>query len=36
MDVLGTLSELTIDFRRTEIQLLSRDQSDRAVVAMSW
>jgi len=35
MHVLGTLSELTIDYRRKEIQLLSRDQSDRAVVAMS-
>jgi hypothetical protein len=36
MDVLGTLSELTIDYRRKEIQLLPPGQPDRAVVALGW
>jgi clan AA aspartic protease (TIGR02281 family) len=33
MDVLGTLDELTIDYRRDELQLLPRDPWSRVIVA---
>lgn len=36
MDVLGTLDELTIDYRRNELQLLPHEQWSKFVVALQW
>ncbi|MFI4868951.1 MAG: aspartyl protease family protein [Steroidobacterales bacterium] len=36
MDVLGSLDELTIDYRRNELQLLPHEQWAHIVVALGW
>ena len=36
MDILGTLDELDIDYRRDELQMLPHEQYSKFVIAMQW
>jgi predicted aspartyl protease len=36
MDVLGTLDELTVDYRRSELQILPHKRWDNTVVSLRW